>query len=492
MAFAQARAGDPHEARALLQIGDRRRAGIAHRRLHAADELVDHLTRRPLERHLPFDALRHQLELILDVALEITIRRSAPHRADRAHAAIRFVGAALIQERLARRFLGAGEQRSDHAGRCPGGKRLGDVARGADAAVGDHRHVRFGGFLGAVHHRRQLRHANAGDDAGGADRSGADAHLDAVRARIDQRARGLGGGNVAGDHLHRVGQLLHALHRAADLAIVAVRGIDDQQVEFGIDQRGSALESLVAHRRCGRDAKTPGGILGGVGVSNRLFDVLDGHQPDTAVIAIDHQQLFDPPLMEQPPRLFLADAGLHRRQIFVSHQLGDRLMGVFGKAHVAVRVDADQPPARLGHGDAADLVAIHQRLSIGQRRIRRDRDRIDHHAAFIPLDLANRVALFQHGHVAMKHADPAQLRHDDRHVGLGHRVHCGGKDRNVEGYAAAQSRADVRLAGKHVRFRRLQEHVVESKAEPDVHETPDPGCEGGFVAAHVTKASTAR
>ena len=46
-----------------------------------------------------------------------------------------------------------------------------------------------------------LRHADTGDDAGGADRTGADADLDRVGAVIDQRAGGIRRGDVAADHL---------------------------------------------------------------------------------------------------------------------------------------------------------------------------------------------------------------------------------------------------------------------------------------------------
>ena len=47
------------------------------------------------------------------------------------------------------------------------------------------------------------------------------------------------------------------------------------------------------------------------------------------------------------------------------------------------------------------------RLGIAQRRIGRDGNRIDDHAAFEPLDRAYRVALLFDGEVAVEHADPA-------------------------------------------------------------------------------------
>ena len=90
----------------------------------------------------------------------------------------------------------------------PGRDRLDDVARGAHAAIGDRRHAALAAGGGGFQHRGELRHADAGDDARGADAARADADLHRVRAGLDQRQRALGRGDVAGDHLHRVGQLL--------------------------------------------------------------------------------------------------------------------------------------------------------------------------------------------------------------------------------------------------------------------------------------------
>ena len=67
--------------------------------------------------------------------------------------------------------------------------------------------------LARIHDRGELRHADAGDDPRRADRARADADLDRVRAGIDQRLRGLGGRDVAGDDLDGVGQALHPLDR---------------------------------------------------------------------------------------------------------------------------------------------------------------------------------------------------------------------------------------------------------------------------------------
>ena len=82
-----------------------------------------------------------------------------------------------------------------------GGERLGEVAGIFDAAVGDDRDARLLRRLDRRHDRRELRHADAGDDARGADRARADADLDRVGAGVDQRLRAVGGGDVAGHDL---------------------------------------------------------------------------------------------------------------------------------------------------------------------------------------------------------------------------------------------------------------------------------------------------
>ena len=57
------------------------------------------------------------------------------------------------------------------------------------------------GHLGRLVNRRDLRHADAGNDPRGADRARPDAHLHGVGPGGDQVAAALGRGHVAGDHV---------------------------------------------------------------------------------------------------------------------------------------------------------------------------------------------------------------------------------------------------------------------------------------------------
>jgi hypothetical protein len=118
--------------------------------------------------------------------------------------------AALVEHELARGLVGAREERADHHASAPAAMALAtspEYLIPPSAMIGT---PRFG-RRGAVGDRRDLRDADARDDARGADRARADADLDRVGAGVDERLGGLGRGDVAGDQLH-VG---YALQRRA-------------------------------------------------------------------------------------------------------------------------------------------------------------------------------------------------------------------------------------------------------------------------------------
>ena len=226
------------------------------------------------------------------------------------------------------------------------------------------RHARRARGLGRLQDGGELRHADAGDDAGGADRARPDADLDRVRAGVDQRLRALARRHVAGDDRDLVGRPLDAPHLLQDLLGMAVRGVDDEAVDAGRHQELGALEPLVADRGRGGDAQAPVGVLGGVGMRGRLLDVLDGDEADAAPRIVDDDQLLDPVLMQEPARLVVAHALPHGHHL-AGHEVGHRLARIVGEAHVAVGEDADEPsrlavrPA-LDHRNAGDRGAAHE------------------------------------------------------------------------------------------------------------------------------------
>src|SRR6185295_1571405 len=189
VAFAHARIGDSHERRPRAHLFDRLAAGVAHRGPQAAGELVENLDERAFVRHATLDALRDELLQLFGRILEIAILRAVRlrHRSERAHAAIRLVGRALVQLDFARRLFGASEQTANHHAVRAGDQRLGDITGEANAAVRDQRYTGAFQRSGNVRDCGDLRHADAGNDSSRADRAGTDADLDAVRTRFDGR-----------------------------------------------------------------------------------------------------------------------------------------------------------------------------------------------------------------------------------------------------------------------------------------------------------------
>src|SRR5690606_38331777 len=259
---------------ALARLRQVAGADIAERGAQPAGELMQHAGNRTLVRHLALDAFRYELQRIPHFGLEITVGRTARHGPDGSHAAIGLEGAALVQIDLAGAFIRAGEKRADHGGAGAGSQRIGEVAGTFDAAIGDDRDAVLLRLLDRAENGSQLRHADAGHDAGGADRARPDADLDAVGARIDQGARPFRGGDISGDDAHRGGQGFHLADRVEDALRMAVRRIDDHEVDAGVDQALGTFDRLVADADRGGDPQPALPVLRGERVELRLLHVL--------------------------------------------------------------------------------------------------------------------------------------------------------------------------------------------------------------------------
>ena len=132
-------------------------------------------------------------------------------------------------------------------------------------------------------------------------------------------------------------------HRVEHVLRMAVRGIDDDEIDAGVDQRLGALEALVADGGRGGDAQPALLVLAGVRVGDRLFDVLDGDQADAAIVVVDHQRASRcgagaaaawPRPGSTPSRT------VTRLSLVISSATA--LARIGGEAHVAVGEDADQ------------------------------------------------------------------------------------------------------------------------------------------------------
>ena len=159
-------------------------------------------------------------------------------------------------------------------------------------------------------------------------------------------------------------------------------------------------------------------------------------------------------------------ADRHRDQVLLGHHVGDGLLGVGLEAEVAVGQDADQAAflaAVVGDRHAGNPVVRHQLERLVDAVRRRERDRVDDHAALRALDAVHFGRLVLDREVLVDDAEAALLGHGDGHRRLGDRIHGGAQKRHVERDVAGEPRGHVDLRRQHARIARHQQHVVEGE-----------------------------
>ena len=164
---------DPHH-RTLVELGDRRRAGVGARRAQSGHDLIDDvLDARTLRVEVHARCADALFEQFLSSPLEPVVAPGAIlHRAVGGHPEALLVEPAVgIAQRVRGRFVRAGEPGPEHHVRCTAGEGERHVARETDPAVGPHVAAEPRRFVGALEHRRELRAADAGHHAGGAHRA---------------------------------------------------------------------------------------------------------------------------------------------------------------------------------------------------------------------------------------------------------------------------------------------------------------------------------
>ena len=383
---------------------------------------MNHRGHRTLIRHAALDALRHQLVGAFAI-LEVAVGRALLHRAERAHAAVAFVRTPLIELGLAGRLLGAGEQATEHHRLRASGDGLGDITRIADTAISDQRHAGAFQCRSDVLHRGDLRHADTRDDARGANAAGADADLDTIGAVVEQRTRGIRRSDVAANHLHLRKVRLDPLDAVEHALRVPVCGVHHQHVGAGLDQQRDALVGALTHAHRRTDTQTTEAVLAGVRVLAALHDVLDRDQALERPVVADHQEPFQPMLVQQVGGHFQAHAFRHGHQALARrHDVAHRLIQLRLEAQVAVGDDAHHFAA-VDHRETADAVLASQPQQLADGHLRADGDRILDHSRLKALDLGHLGRLLARRHVLVDDAQTTLLRQRDRQTGLGDRVH---------------------------------------------------------------------
>ena len=204
---------------------------------------------------------------------------------------------------------------------------------------------------------------------------------------------------------------------------MAVRGVDDDQINAGVNQGLAAFKAGVTNCSGSGDPETTQFILAGMRVQHGFFGVFQRQKPGKLAFSVGYQKFFDPPRFHQADRLIAVDRFAQDRQICARHHHLDRGFVVAGKAHVAVGDDAKHATLIVHNREAGDIIALHQDLSIGERLIGGQGDRVVDHAAFEAFDAANLFRLGFGVEIAVDHTDAAGLRHGDGHPRFRDGVH---------------------------------------------------------------------
>ena len=468
MAFAHARSGDLDKFRLVAHLFDGGAAAVAHAGTDAASHLEDDRDQRALVGDSALDPFGHQLVGVRIAGsrfLEIAVGAALLHGADRAHAAIALVTAALEQDDLSGRLLRAGEHAAHHYRAGAGRDGFGNIARVADPAVGDQRHAATPQRGGNVVDRGDLRHAHPGHDPGGADRTGPDPHFHRIGAGFHQGQSRSAGCDVAADYFDLRIVVLDPADTLDHALAVAMRGIDHDGVDTGLDQRFDPLFRAFADSHGRTDPQPPRSVARSVRKTGLLVDVFDGDQALQLERIVHHQQPLELVLVQQ--RLGLGRSGPipYRDQLVTRrHDLADRYVVTGFEAQVASGDDAHHFSA-VDHRKAGDSqLHLHvQRLP--DRVGRGDDDRIAQHPGFIALDPRHFAGLLPGGEVLVDDAHAALLGDGDRQSRLRYRVHGGGDQRQIQGDVARQAGREGRVFGQDLGIRRHQQHVVERERD---------------------------
>ncbi len=245
---------------------------------------------------------------------------------------------------------------------------------------------------------------------------------------------------------------------------MAVRGVDDDEVDPGVDEQLGALLGGGSHSHGAADDEAAVGVLGGVGELLALDEVLDGDQAAQAVVGVHERELLDLVLAQQFEGALAADADGGGDQVPGGHDLADRAGAVVLEAHVAVGDDADEGAVLVGDRDAGDPVVGAEALDLGQVVLGATGDGVGDHAGLGALDQVDLARLVLGGEVAVQDADAALAGHRHGHAGLGDGVHRGGDQRDAQGDVAGQPRGGVHLSGLEVGVGRDQQNVVIGQA----------------------------
>ena len=242
-----------------------------------------------------------------------------------------------------------------------------------------------------------------------------------------------------------------------------MRGVHHNHVHARSNQRTHALFGFAtrAHRRA--HAQTAFVVFIGIGKFGSFHNIFNRNQAFKLVLVVQHQHALNLVLVHQFARIINAGANGHGNQFFTRrHNRANGQIQARFKTQIAVGNNADYLAVfhhRQARHLAFALLALCQQFA--DQFIGRHGNRVFHHAAFVAFHLANRQRLLLGRHVFMNDADAAFLRHRNRQTRFGNRIHCGGKDGQIERDFFCEWRFERDIAGKNLRMSRDEQNIVE-------------------------------
>ena len=354
------------------------RTAVAHTGTNAANELEYGILHGSLVGNTSFHAFRNQL---LRIGLEVAVLAAVFHGCDGTHAAVYLVFSSLIQFKGSGALVTACEDASHHADVSAGGDSLGHVSGILDAAVRDDRNTVLLRNRIGIHDSCNLRNADTGNHAGGADGAGADAHLHRIRSCFNQSSRTLSGGNVSGDHLQIREFLLDHAQAAQHVLGMSVRGIQNHHVHLRIHQSAHAVKHVRRDSHAGSAQQPSLRVFCGKRIFNRLLNILDGDQAHQVEILVHDRKLFLSRLCQDFLSFFQGDALSCGDQPFRGHGLFNFLREICFELKITVGNDANQPAA-FRNRYAGDAELRHQVVRILKSMLRGKREGVGDDSVF--------------------------------------------------------------------------------------------------------------
>ena len=137
-----------------------------------------------------------------------------------------------------------------------------------------------------------------------------------------------------------------------------MRGIDDNDIDAGLDQRGDTLFGAFTDAHRCADAQTSEFVLAGKRMFGRLLNVLDGNEALEVEVLIHDEEFFDAVLLQDFFGVLERRAHRNRDQIVLRHHVRNRHIVAVLKPQIAIRENTHQL-AVFRHWHAGNAVALH-------------------------------------------------------------------------------------------------------------------------------------